>query len=404
VLKWTRVESGQYHAYGETHSYYVECHKDNWRIRIFKDLKPVALNYYGDNKKENVMLANAFENLGDGYRPEDHEHRERITEAVAITHKAIMAELMGDVDTEAANPVASTPTEGNGMDDNDIERITGETPETRAVMRALGTETDMHVQAGERFQMGSVEEYAKGARKWLGDQTELTGKEIDNADYSVALEWFRETVGWVDPNATNPLKSESQASGKGHKVSESKLFSAANRQAVHHKDDAEKCNTVKRAAAREYNGFPILSLEEAGDIKPCANCVTEVEAELIIMAEALEAPTDTTPDPEVEAPQEDAPEAVEDRDAPDGGHAEYSASMEANKPEDEAPEEDDDDTEEEEAPEARASREFGVADPWKAWENWGAIAKASKNRPGGENAYQYWDDRVTRIGEILGAE
>lgn len=379
VLKWKRIEAGQYHAYGETHSYYVEEHEGQWRIRVFKDLMPIALNYYGDNKRENVMLANAFESLGDGYRPEDHGHRERITEAVAITHKAIMA----GIDIEAANPVTSnhTPAEGNEMDDNDIERITGESAETRAVMRALGTETDMHIQAGERLPMGSVEEYATAARLWLGDHTELTGKEIDNADYGVALEWFRETVGWVDPNGTNPLKSESQASGKGYNVSESKLFSAANRQAVHHKDDAEKCNTVKRAAARDFNGFPVLNWAEAAEIKACANCVTEVEAELILMAEALEAPTDTTPDPETEEVPEDAPEAPE-----------------------EAPE---DEEEDDPSPEERAKAEFSLnGDPWVAFENWTKIAVA--NRPKGDaeesNAYRYWMDKSTRIGEILGVE
>jgi hypothetical protein len=390
VLKWTRIESGQYHAYGETHSYYVECHKDNWRIRIFKNLEPVALNYYGDNKRENVMLANAFESLGDGYRPEAHGHRERITEAVAITHKAIMA----GIDTEAANPVISnyTPAEGSEMVTDDIERITGESAETRAVMRALGTETDMHIQAGERLPMGSVEEYATAARLWLGDHTELTGEEIGNADYSVALEWFRETVGWVDPNGTNPLKSESHPSGKGHNVSESKLFSAANRQAVHHKDDAEKCNTVKRAAARDFNGFPVLNWAEAAEIKACANCVTEVEAELILMAEALEAPTDTTPDPEAEEPQEDAPEALE---APEEDQ------------EDDAEEEEEEEEEEGPSPEERAKAEFSLnGDPWVAFENWTKIAVA--NRPKGDaeesNAYRYWMDKSTRIGEILGVE
>lgn len=386
VLKWKRIEAGQYHAYGETHSYYVECRESQWRIRIFKDSKPVALNYYGDNKRENVMLANAFESLGDGYRSADHQHRERITEAVAITHKAIMAELGGDVDTEVANPVASnhTPAEGNEM----VEDVTGESPETRAVMRALATETSMHTQAGERFQMGSVEEYAEGARKWLGDQTELTGEEIDGADYSVALEWFRETVGWVDPEAANPLKSETQSSGKGPIVTDSKLFVPANRQAVHFTENAEKCNTVKRAAGRDFAGYPFITLEEAEHIKPCANCAPEVEAEMTRMTEALEANQDADTDTEG---TEAATEAVE-------------APEEA--PETEDAEADQDDDTEEESPEDRAAREFNVADPWKAWENWGQLAKANRPKGGDDEsqAYLYWDDKTARIGEILGAE
>jgi hypothetical protein len=383
VLKWKRIEAGQYHAYGETHSYYVECREGQWRIRIFKDLKPVALNYYGDNKRENVMLANAFESLGDGYRSADHQHRERITEAVAITHKAIMDEITGNVDTEDANPVRSNHTPAEEVD------VNGESKETRAVMSALQTETDMYTPAGVRFQMDSLEAYTRDAKRWLGDNSECSGEEIDNADYSVALEYFREISDWqprgVANGGANPLKSETQSSGKGPIVTDSKLFVPANRQAVHFTENVEKCNTVKRAAGREFAGYPFITLEEAQHIKACANCAPEVEAEMILMAEALEANQDADTDTEAQEGPEDAPEAVE------------------------APEDDDqeeEDAEEEESPEDRAAREFNVSDPWKAWENWGQLAKA--NRPKGDDdesqAYLYWDDKTSRIGEILGAE
>jgi hypothetical protein len=336
VLKWKRIEAGQYHAYGETHSYYVEEREGQWRIRIFKDLKPVALNYYGDNKRENVMLANAFENLGDGYRSADHQHRERITEAVAITHKAIMAELGGTVDTEAANPVRSNHT---------------------------------------------------------------PAEEIDNADHSVALERFREISDWqpsgVANSGSNPLKSETQSSGKGPIVTDSKLFVPANRQAVHFTENAEKCNTVKRAAGRDFAGYPFITLEEAEHIKPCANCAPEVEAEMTRMTEALEANQDG--DTGTEAPEgaEATTEAVE---APE-------EAPEEEEEEDTEDTEEEDDTEEE-SPEDRAAREFNVADPWKAWENWGQLAKANRPKGGDDEsqAYLYWDDKTARIGEILGAE
>ncbi|AWW40785.1 hypothetical protein DN051_32320 [Streptomyces cadmiisoli] len=187
-------------------------------------------------------------------------------------------------------------------------------------------------------------------------------------------------------------------------MTDSKLFSTANRTAIHHKDNAEKCNTAKRAAAREFSGFPTLTLEEAQDIKPCANCVTEVEAEMILMEEAQkgaqEAPEGTTPDPEAQEGQEDATEAQEAPDGPDGGHAEYVASMEANKPDQEEDQEDDGD---DRAPEEIASEQFGVSDPWKALENWGRAARSARAN-GSETGYEYWMGKADAIGEVLGAE
>ena len=399
ALKFKRLESGRYYAKGVSHSYYVERDyvRPGWAVRIFKDLKIVTINNYGDNKTENVMVANAFEDLGDDYRSSEHGFRERITEAVQVAHKAIMKELMGEVDTEGANPVISNHTPAEEVS------VNGESEETRKVMSALMDRTDLWTEAGERLPLDSLEEYKEAAVRWLGDNSELSSREIDGADYSVPLEYFRETTGWEPPNGVanggdNPLKSEApgntpvnEPSGKGHIVAtESKLFVPANRAAVHFTENGEKCATVKRAADRDFKGYPMVTLEEAQDIKACANCKTEVEAEIARLTEALEA-------------SQDAPEAAEEgTEAQEAEAAQEAAegSQEEDQGEEEATEEDGP------TPEETAAKEFGVKDPWLAWENWGQLAKA--NRPKGDDeespAYLYWDDMTTRIGELLGAE
>lgn len=46
--------------------------------------------------------------------------------------------------------------------------------------------------AGEMFPMDSLESYTRAAKAWLGDNTELSSKTIDNADYREAYEYFGE--------------------------------------------------------------------------------------------------------------------------------------------------------------------------------------------------------------------
>lgn len=68
-------------------------------------------------------------------------------------------------------------------------------PESRwtlAVMRWLQTERPGTFEpVGYSFASESVSEYAEGAKRWLRNHSELSTRCINRADYSVALEFFK---------------------------------------------------------------------------------------------------------------------------------------------------------------------------------------------------------------------
>jgi hypothetical protein len=67
-----------------------------------------------------------------------------------------------------------------------------ESRETKAVMRWLQKDHGLHMVVGDSFPMDSLERYANSAKKWLKDRSTLKTKTIEQADYSVAYEFFRE--------------------------------------------------------------------------------------------------------------------------------------------------------------------------------------------------------------------
>lgn len=84
-----------YHTKGEADSYEIirrpECKDWELRIRKLRDTagirhslgQPIVDGYSSRTKADLVLIANAYETLGADYRPCDHGHRERLTEAIA---------------------------------------------------------------------------------------------------------------------------------------------------------------------------------------------------------------------------------------------------------------------------------------------------------------------------------
>jgi hypothetical protein len=70
----------------------------------------------------------------------------------------------------------------------------GESAETKAVMLALQTSqpNDMWQPIGLTFLGDTPEAFIDNAKAWLKDKTELSGKQIDGADWDVAYDHFRE--------------------------------------------------------------------------------------------------------------------------------------------------------------------------------------------------------------------
>lgn len=68
-----------------------------------------------------------------------------------------------------------------------------ESAATKHVMRNLqkGTPSDPWGSVGEHFHMDSVESYRSEAMAWLKENSELSTRTIESADYSVALEHFK---------------------------------------------------------------------------------------------------------------------------------------------------------------------------------------------------------------------
>jgi hypothetical protein len=70
----------------------------------------------------------------------------------------------------------------------------GESAETKAVMLALQTSqpNDMWQPIGLTLLGDTPEAFIDNAKAWLKDKTELSGKQIDGADWDVAYDHFRE--------------------------------------------------------------------------------------------------------------------------------------------------------------------------------------------------------------------
>ncbi|KPC90789.1 hypothetical protein ADL27_32520 [Streptomyces sp. NRRL F-6602] len=73
-----------------------------------------------------------------------------------------------------------------------LAELTGESPETRAVLRYLSTEARMHVTVADSLPLDSVEEFMRSAKVTLGDITEVTKRELDGADWPYIFRTVKE--------------------------------------------------------------------------------------------------------------------------------------------------------------------------------------------------------------------
>ena len=95
-LTWHRTdESGKSRAETPTHIYFV-TRRDCRALLAIYDAKPVGGQFFAaggateldshDRVREAKATAQAYEDLGEGYQPQDHERRSRYTQAVVTVY------------------------------------------------------------------------------------------------------------------------------------------------------------------------------------------------------------------------------------------------------------------------------------------------------------------------------
>ncbi|MFF4529210.1 hypothetical protein ACFY1P_08045 [Streptomyces sp. NPDC001407] len=96
--------------------------------------------------------------------------------------------LVQDERTLPGIPVEADEHNLEPLDFIDVASVVGESRETRAVMLYLRKEIHMGHALMDSLSLSSLESFTKDARRVLGDATEVTGKELDGADWEAIYE------------------------------------------------------------------------------------------------------------------------------------------------------------------------------------------------------------------------
>lgn len=94
TVRFSKTEAGRYYAKGAAHTYLVVRVGKGWELVIYTKKTVAGCEvsdrevhaYYCETKRLAALVAEEFETLGEDYRPSEHGHRERTTEARLRAH------------------------------------------------------------------------------------------------------------------------------------------------------------------------------------------------------------------------------------------------------------------------------------------------------------------------------